>query len=428
MSTSIEALNVSCGYNQETVLKGVTLHLSSDDFIGVIGPNGSGKTTLLRLLSKTLKPQTGTVLLNQKSLWSYSACQIARQVGIVPQEMQAVFCFTALEMVLMGRNPHQGFSWGYSQNDHRVAGRSMDLTRTSYLADRIFADLSGGEKQRVVIAQALAQEPQILLLDEPTAHLDINHQLDLLDLIRSLNEKNHLAILAIFHDLNLAAQYCKNLLILKNGKVVALGPTEQILRPQLIKEVFEVDVAVDVHPLTRRIFITPLHNRSRRPSPHRKKSLRIHFICGADTGGALMHTLQDQGYYITCGILNILDTDQKAAELLEIPYVSEAPFSPISDRSYQEALGYTEQANAMIITDAPFGEANLRNLDLAQEAQSRGVRILILNGDSIENRDYTGGKAAIKLDKLIEAGATLIKQPDELIELLAEQDKRGIHA
>jgi iron complex transport system ATP-binding protein len=417
-------LDVSCGYNQKTVLSKASLRLSSNDFLGVIGPNGSGKTTLLRSLSKTLRPRTGTVLLDQTNLWSFSSSQIARTIGIVPQETESVFGITALDMVLMGRNPHQGLSWGYSPNDYNVAKKVMQLTKTLDFANREFADLSGGEKQRVIIAQALAQEPQILLLDEPTAHLDINHQLEILDIIRDLNSEKHLAILAVFHDLNLAAQYCKQLLVLKEGKIVTLEKTDQVLRPGLIKDVFGINVAVNTHPITQRIFITPLGDLARRSEHFATKGPRIHLICGAETGSSLMSALYKEGYNMTCGVLNVLDTDQKTAELLDIPHAAEAPFSNISDRTYDQAADYVDQADILIITDVPFGQANIRNLELAERAQSKGVSVVILDHNIAQDRDYTAGEALRKLDRLVHAGATLAGKSDDLIGLIS-QIKRG---
>lgn len=428
MKVSIEALDVTCGYYNETVLEDVTLHLSSGDFIGIIGPNGAGKTTLLRLLCKNLKPRSGKVLLNQENLLSYSARQIAQEVGVVPQEIDAAFSFTVEETVLMGRNPHQGFSWGYSRHDLCIAKEAMEHTETISLSNRVLADLSGGERQRVIIAQVLAQEPQILLLDEPTTHLDINHQLEILDLIRKLNMENQLAVLAIFHDLNLAAQYCKQLLLLKKGKVIAFGKPSEILTPPLIKEVFDVDVAIDVHPLTQRLFLTPLQGASARLAHGTRASFNIHLICGGNTGGLLMSQLLKHGYSVTCGILNIMDTDQKTAEFFGIPHVSEAPFSPISDSAYEKGLKQISGSNVVIVTNLPFGQANLRNLDLAHHARKKGITTIILNSPAIEMRDYTNGRAQIKLMKLVEDGAILIDQPEKVFEILSHIEKRRLHA
>ncbi len=242
------------------VLRGISLELGAGELVSLIGPNGSGKTTLLRVLSGLLAPSRGAVYLDGQDLRAFDRRQIAQRVAVVPQELAMPFAFSAYDMVMMGRTPHVRPILGAGSRDRQVAAEKMELTATSVLADRPFNELSGGEKQRVIIAMALAQEPEILLLDEPTVHLDINHQVEILELIKRLNRQEGLTVLATMHDLNLAALYFNRLILLDGGQVVASGSPAEVLREESIRQVFQADVQVQPHPTQHipQIVVLPL--------------------------------------------------------------------------------------------------------------------------------------------------------------------------
>src|SRR3989304_1290639 len=210
---------IECRYGSVKVLEDVSLSVKEGDFVGILGPNGSGKTTLLKSISRTLKPHRGAILLNKADIYSLKSVEVAKQLAVVPQDSNIGFSFAALDVVLMGRNPHMTRFQLESTKDIAVAKRVMTLTNTWHLAERPINELSGGEKQRVIIARALAQEPKILLLDEPMTHLDIINQLEIMDLVKDLCSKQGLMVLAVFHDLNLAARYCTSAIMLKKGKI-----------------------------------------------------------------------------------------------------------------------------------------------------------------------------------------------------------------
>ena len=199
------------------MLNGISLAIDRGEIAGIIGPNGSGKTTLLKLLSKVLKQESGSIRLMGRDLASMKHKEIARIVGVVPQGTSIAFSFTVREVVLMGRSPHLGILQMEQEADLKIADNAMGLTDTLELADRNIDELSGGECQRVIIARALAQEPKIMLLDEPTSYLDINHQLEIFDLIKRLNKERDLTVVIVSHDLNMAAEYCDRLILLKDG-------------------------------------------------------------------------------------------------------------------------------------------------------------------------------------------------------------------
>ncbi|WP_447962333.1 ABC transporter ATP-binding protein [Nitrospira sp. Ecomares 2.1] len=235
----------------ESVLKNLTCSIDSGKILGILGPNGSGKSTLLKLLARVLLQGSGTIELFGNSFSLLSQAEVARRVALVPQETMQIFPFTIAEMVLMGRFPHHrgwgGWHWEDS-DDWRIAHQAMEELDVTHLGSRLVTDVSGGERQRAVIARALTQEPQILLLDEPTAFLDLHHQLDIARILRRLNRERDLTVILVSHDLNLASQYCDRLMLLHRGQIVEVGSPLEVLRPELLESVYECQVLVDGHP------------------------------------------------------------------------------------------------------------------------------------------------------------------------------------
>jgi iron complex transport system ATP-binding protein len=224
----------------------VSLMVAPGEVVGLIGPNGSGKSTLLRAIYRMLRPASGVVYLNGDDVWQLSARESARRTGVVVQETPSDFEFTVSEVVQMGRTPHKGMLSADTADDARIVEAALLRVTMGDFAERQFSTLSGGEKQRVLVARALAQQPQFLVLDEPTNHLDIHYQLEILELVRGLG----ITTLVTLHDLNLAAAYCQRLYLLRKGQIAAAGPPEQVLTPELLRDVFLVDVVVGRHPAT----------------------------------------------------------------------------------------------------------------------------------------------------------------------------------
>ncbi|NKB82490.1 MAG: ATP-binding cassette domain-containing protein [Nitrospirales bacterium] len=235
----------------QAVIQELSCLVSSGRVLGILGPNGSGKSTLLKLLARVMQPQTGTIELLGESLSGLSQAYVAKQVALVPQETLQVFPFTIAEMVMMGRSPHHqgwgGWHWEDAE-DCTVAHNAMDELDVRHLSHRLVNEVSGGERQRAVIARALVQEPQILLLDEPTAFLDLHHQLDIARIIQRLNHERGLTVILVSHDLNLASQYCDQLMLLDHGHIVKTGTPEEVIRPDVLAQVYGCTVLVDRHP------------------------------------------------------------------------------------------------------------------------------------------------------------------------------------
>lgn len=264
---TLTAENVSYAYENALVLNGVNLHLEPGRFTGIIGPNGSGKSTLLRCLGRLLPPLSGQVLIGKRPIQSYPLREFAKFLSLVPQEIQVDFDFSVYEVVAMGRAPYLSRLGGERPRDLAVIRDVMVKTRIWELRHRPVTDLSGGERQRVFIAQALAQEPRILLLDEPTSHLDVNYQAETFDLLTELVTEAHITVGVVLHDLNLASQYCDHLYLLHGGRVYAEGPPGEVLTRRNLQDVYGVELQIMPHPTTGRplLAITPGQGATRRP-------------------------------------------------------------------------------------------------------------------------------------------------------------------
>ena len=244
----MEVTSLSFSYGNCRVLDNVDLRLKPGCLVGVIGPNGAGKSTLVKLLSRVSTPESGRISLGDRSLRDWHAMELARVLTVVPQNPELPAAFTSWEMVLMGRTPFLGWLGRESERDRAIVQQAMIDTGTWQLAKRGINQLSGGERQRVIIARALAQQPRVLLMDEPTTHLDINHQVETMALIARLVEESELSALTIFHDLNLASHFCDELVLLQNGTVLAHGAPEQVLTKTAIRQAYNVDVTIMRHP------------------------------------------------------------------------------------------------------------------------------------------------------------------------------------
>ena len=240
------------------VLEEVSTSIPRGGLVGILGPNGSGKTTLLRILGGLLRPSYGRVSLDDTDLRTVPRASVARRMAMVPQETQLAFEYTVLEMATMGRYPHLGAFEIEGPDDLDIAREALRSTGTDHLASRFFNTLSGGEKQRVVIAGALAQSPDILLLDEPTASLDLAYQLEVRSILQQLNRERDLTIVVSTHDLNFAASLCRDLVLLHQGRVIAAGPTETMLEGSLIRKLYGVDVEIMPNPRTGQLTVIPI--------------------------------------------------------------------------------------------------------------------------------------------------------------------------
>lgn len=392
---------LSFAYGDHPVLRSVSFRVAQGDFMGIVGPNGSGKSTLLKAVDGLLRPQAGQVLLRGRPVREYGRAAVAREIAFVPQEFTLDYEFSVREVVEMGR---------YSRRKEAPVSAVVDEVLATlgiaHLADRPFMRLSGGERQLVVLAQALAQQPSILLLDEPASHLDVSHQLALFGHLQTLNRQG-LTIVCVLHDLNLALHYFETLVMLSDGQVAGFGVAHDVLDPANLEAVYGVKAYMHHH--AGRTFLT----FSPRPRP--TSGTRIHLICGGGTGSYLMRELTDRGFSVSAGVINALDTDEVTGRELGLPMAVEAPFSPISDEAYAECLMLIAEADVVLLTDVPIGRGNARNLDVMEAALAAGKAVWAVAG--IAERDFTGRASDVSLSR--------VQLVDDIDEALARIVGRG---
>jgi iron complex transport system ATP-binding protein len=412
----IDINNLNFSYGTSRVLHNLTLTVPEGSFTGLIGPNGSGKTTLLRVLSRAAKPDDGSVRLGGRDLAGFAQKELARRLAVVSQDGDAGYLFTVEEVVTMGRAPYLGRFQSESARDLEIVRSALEMTGCLHLRHRVITELSGGERQRVMIARALAQQPVVLLLDEPTSHLDIGYQQEILDLVKRLNTSEGMTVVAVLHDLNLAAYYCNTLFLLDEGSVFASGKPSDVLTASNIARVYRTNVLVTPHPVlgTPTVSLLPAPQPAQRPLKQ-----RIHILAGGGSAGELFRDLREAGYELTTGVLNVGDSDWEAATALAIPVVAEAPFSPVSVERHCENMDMVRQAEAVILAEAPIGHGNIRNLEAAAEALRQGKALYIIEESGAE-RDFTGGAALDLLQQLRAGGAVSVKEKARLYRALAE--------
>ena len=251
----LEIKNLTCGYDSKFVLQDINFKVEDREIVGIIGPNGSGKTTLLRAITRILKPAKGVIFLRGKDIWQMGFKELAKKVAVVPQSFGAGF-MSVEEFVLLGRIPHfERFQFLETKEDLEIAQRCMAKTDTIKLKDQLMGQISGGERQLALISRALAQEPKLLLLDEPTTHLDITHQVGILDLIKRLNREFGLTVIMVLHDLNLASEYCHRLVLINQGKIHKVGSPEEVMKYRIIEEVYKTVVVVEKNPISSKPYI-----------------------------------------------------------------------------------------------------------------------------------------------------------------------------
>ncbi len=427
MSTRLTADEIHIRYTPDAppVLTQFSLDVRPGVFLGIVGPNGSGKSTLVRALSRALRPASGAVLLDESDLYTdLSAREAARAIGVVPQETAVSLDFSVREVVRMGRAPHlprRPFA-SETAEDERIVSEAMRAARVEDLADRTVPTLSGGERQRVLFARALAQQPDVILLDEPTAHLDLRHQTETLTLARDLAHDGGKAVLAVLHDINLAAAYCDALVLLHAGRIVAQGPPEQVLTAANLQDVYGARVWVRPHPASGRplvLTLPDLPDVAKMP-----RALRVHVICGGGTGTRLLLALHGRGYGVTAAGLNEGDTDAEVAQMLNIPFAREASFSPLSPEALAEAARLAHSADVVLLTPVPFGRANLANLEAALALRRAGKPVLCLNDpdEDFAARDFTGGAAGTLWRELLASGAETAATPEAALRLLESEN------
>jgi cobalamin transport system ATP-binding protein len=436
----LEVNGITFGYERELLLYDVHVQVRKGEMVGLLGPNGSGKTTLLRLVSGVLRPQRGKVILDGHDLQDWGRRGIAQRIAVVPQELHMPFAFTVEQMVSLGRTPYVNLLGSRSSQDASIIQDAMRAADITSLAGRIFNELSGGERQRVMVAMALAQQPKLLLLDEPTAHLDIKYQIDILELVQRLNHERGVTVIAAMHDLNLAARYFPRLLLFQRGVVADAGPAE-VLEPHLLKRVYGIDVQVGILRGAEHLSVLPPGSKVAGDEREEESQSQVLVMAGGGSGELLMRALADAHIPFIAGALNIGDSDHTLALRLANEVITEQPYAPISPATLEQVHKSLAKITLLILCPVPVGPGNLALLQEALTAARRGIKVLllaptiggtetkeqssagtpfsgceVLQQTGIAGRDYTNGEGLRLVRDLLQEGATVVRSVIEAVE------------
>lgn len=415
--------NLSAGYQKSPIIKNLSFTLNAGELAVVAGPNGSGKTTLLRACARALPLLGGSIHIEDRSIETMKPREFARYVAYVPQESPPAMGFTVFEMVMMGRYPYQQGVFGESASDREAVEQAMERAGATPFSYRPFEQLSGGEKQRVLIARALAQNAPFLLLDEPTAHLDLRHQASLLTQLKQWVKEQGMGALCALHDLNLAAEYADKTLLMKEGHLMAMGAPQETLTAERLEEVYQTPVVVKTHPLNGRPLVFAL--TSEWQPIIEADAPRLHIIGGGGAGAPLFYPLLERGWQVTTGVNNLMDTDEEVARSLGLDQATESPFSPISASAAERAYRLIDQSEFVIMADIPFGFGNLENLKLVRRALESGKQVAAISAGNIEARDFTNGEALNLWSECLDLGLQVVTDFSDVLEWL--QLKRTTH-
>ncbi len=391
-SDSIDVANVGISFGDVEVVSDVSFAVEPGELVGLVGPNGAGKTSLLRVLSGTLEPTDGTVTVDGTDVHDLSSRAASRLVAVVPQDTAVSFSFDVRTVVEMGRYPHRSRFSPPNTSDRELVDRALERTRTARFADRPIDDVSGGERQRVVLARAIAQDTPILLLDEPTASLDVNHAIETLDLVRELVDDGRTAVAAI-HDLTLAARYCDRLVVVANGSVVADGEPDEVLTSETLASAFDVSATVTPNPVTGTPTVTALPDTAsesengagaRSPLPG-----RVHVVGTGTPALTVLSRLTSAGIACTIGPVASDSPVAETARNLEVEPIESPPFSPPGAEARARLERAIEDADVTVLADVTVGPGNRFVLETVLESGP----LAVIKQRPFAERNYAGDRA-----------------------------------
>jgi len=414
VSVSLRYTGASLGYDAP-VVSDVSLEVRPGEVLGLIGPNGAGKTTLVRAVSGGARLFSGAVTVGDRPVGDYSRIELARLVAVLPQTTPSTFAFTALQFVEMGRHAHVSRFGDLRAADHAAVGHAMELTGTMGLSGRRVDELSGGDLQRLTLAQALAQEPSVLLLDEPTSHLDLNHRLQVLDVVRTLADGG-LAVLAVFHDLDMAARYSDRLAVVSDGGLPVQGTPAEVLTRETLHDLFGVAAVIGTDPVTGSVQVLPIMR-----SQVRERAVtrgRVLVISGSGSGAAMMRRLTLEGFEVSCGALSTLDTDGAVASALGLELREIEPFVAMTADDTTAVTAKAVSVDAVVILATPFGPDNLGNLRAIVGAGVADRTVLV--GALTPELDFSRGEAAELWNSLVLTGARECADARDTVRVLEE--------
>ncbi len=410
--------DVEVRFGPRVALQAVRLEVPRGQFVGLVGPNGSGKTTLLRVALGFTAPHSGQAELFGEGVERMRPIDRARRVAWVPQDEAPRDDVALLEYVLFGRYAHLRPLEAEGPADRERARVALDEVGLLDRATDGILSLSGGERQRALLARAMVQEAPLLLLDEPTSHLDIGHQLDLLDRVRRMSRERGVTIVAALHDLNLAARYADRIVALSRGRIVADGPPEQVISEELLIRVWGVVADLKRDPRTGTPYLLPHRLVASGPVGAIAGAGPVHVIAGGGAGGPYLRALAEAGYRVTTGALNLLDSDAETAEGLGIPTALEVPFAPLGTEVRARLRTLLGEARAIVVAPIAVGPSNLANLEEVVPFVA-GREVFLAARPEPEAGDFTGGAAPTLYAELRRLGAVEVRDAREVVTRLA---------
>lgn len=388
----LRTVHLTVGYRSREVIREASLSIEPGKFIGVIGPNASGKSTLLKTMARLLKPLSGVIYIDGKELEKMNSQEVAKKIGVVLTEKIQSGLLTSFEIVAMGRYQYTGPFAMLSQHDKLVIEESLRSTGVLSLADRKFSELSDGEKQRVMIARALAQEPSILILDEPTTHLDARGRVEIMLLLRKLSRERKIAIIASTHDIELAIRLCDKLLVCNAGTIRIYDVPEQLVEEGGIEELYGFNSEL----------IFSKDTLVAEPVVRDGGDFKVFVIAGGGSGMLVYRLLSRLGYSFITGILHKGDIDYVVARSIGGEIISEEPFREISEESYNRAIKELKKADLIVYTSPPIGRLNQKNLELLSVGCELGLPVIYYSRDKCKMNDIKNNEYVTSIGQLEE--------------------------
>lgn len=422
MGLSIEVHGLKLTYDTFPVLDGAEFKIDKGDLVALLGANGAGKSTLLRCISRILQPTGGKIILDGRDLDKLNSRETARLMAVVPQETTADFDFTVEDIVMMGRFPYLRRFQKESRKDYDIVTRAMEMTGVLHLAERSIATLSGGEKQRVIMARAISQQPEVLLLDEPTANLDIGYQSMLLELAARLNREQGVTVIAAIHDINLAVHHFSRFIMLSDGRVLAAGRPEEVITPDNIHKSYGVPASTYRHPLHGVLQISVARGRDPEREPNRGPL--VHVIGGGEEALPVLELLDQQGCRLSIGPVSAQDSGCRFAHFHNLPVIIVPPFTSLDEQHRIKHLEMLRSADAVVVPPIAFGEGNLPIFDEVETVLKEGKAAYIIDLEGVNDRDYSG-RAGVLMQRLVDEGAVAIEKLEELPSLLCKSGGLG---
>jgi iron complex transport system ATP-binding protein len=405
VTPAIEVTDLSVTLGGASVLDSVSTSVDEGRFVGLVGPNGAGKTTLLRAISGAIDPDHGTVRVAGADVSDLGSRATSRLVATVPQSTASAFEFPVRRVVAMGRTPHLGRVGTRTAADREAVDEAMARAAVTDLADRPVTDVSGGERQRVFLARALAQETPVLLLDEPTSDLDVNHQIRTLELVADLVDEGRTVVAAI-HDLDLAARYCDELGLLHDGTIGAAGPPESVLTGDTVETAFGVRATVTDHPVTGSASVTAFDG-DREPADG-----RVHVVGGAGAATALLHRLDAAGFSLSVGAVSADDPDATAAREIDADLVTVPPYASVDDTTRAAVADLCRRADVVVVADVTVAPGNRAVFEAVLGARAP---LVVVDGRPIGERNVAGAAGRRLDDRLRSRGVVVADEPRTVV-------------